>query len=332
MTSTSHPVVVRPVALDWIKYDAQLARNGNVDPVDKALYAALASFVDQGSREATGDPDSDNIPTRKRLAACIGRSVKTVDRSTARLEELGLVEVERRRDPDNPKSNLPSVYKLLDVEVWDERAAERAEKRRAERAARKPKRQGVGTPVSPPWGHECPHPGDTSDAVPSPSQEGLSQEGTPAPTGPKNPQGPQGEARESSSVTDLDARATKFLLGEVVSLTTEQARAYVAHLRSKGIDKPLAYMRKLKANDDLSDDVTAWTAKHRPSGSQKRVSGACTIHAGEDLPCLSCKGDLAAGGPEAQEVIDLYLSNPEARPDLKNNRYILRALETAESA
>lgn len=114
MTNTSHPVVVRPAALDWVKFDAHLARNGDVDPVDKALYAALASFVDQGSREATDDPDSDNIPTRRRLAACIGRSVKTVDRATARLEERGLLEVERRRDPDNPMSNLPSAYKLLD--------------------------------------------------------------------------------------------------------------------------------------------------------------------------------------------------------------------------
>lgn len=327
MTSTSQPVVVRPAALDWVKFDAQLARNGDVDPVDKALYAALASFVDQGSREATDDADSDNIPTRKRLAACIGRSVKTVDRSTARLEELGLLDVERRRDPDNPKSNLPSVYRLLDGEVWDERAAERVEKRRAERAARKPKK-GVGTPVSPGSGHGRPQGGDTSDAVPSSSQEHLSQEGGAAATGAETVQGSGGQGGESSSNTDPDERALKFLLGEVTTLSSEQATAYIAHLRAKGIKNPLAYMRKLKANEDLSDDVAAWAPKSRPSAPAKR-RGTCSIHAREELPCLSCKGDLSGGGAEAQTVLDMYFADPDARPDLANNRYIQRALAAA---
>lgn len=330
MTSTPQPVVVRPAALDWVKFDAQLARNGDVDPVDKALYAALASFVDQGSREADDDPNGDNIPTRKRLSACIGRSVKTVDRSTARLEELGLLEVERRRDPDNPKSNLPSVYRLLDGEVWDERAAERVQKRRAERAARKSKRQGVGTPVSPGSGHGCPQGGDTSDAVPSSSQEHLSQEGEAAAAGGEKPQGSGSQSGESSSNTDPNTRALKFLLGEVTTLSSEQATAYITHLRAKGIKSPLAYMRKLKGNEDLADDVAAWVPKNRPSAPAK-LRPTCSIHTREELPCLSCKGDLSGGGPEAQVVLDMYFADPDARPDLKSNRYIQRALAAASA-
>lgn len=165
---SNRPAVVRDAALDWVKFDAELSRDGSVDPVDKALYAALASFVDQGNREADDDPDSDEVPTRKRLAACIGRSVDTVDRATKRLEERGLLDVERRQDPDNPRRNIPSVYRLLDGERWDERAAERAAKRKADRARRKadttqPQAEGggrmsaarVAAPVRPGWPHEC---------------------------------------------------------------------------------------------------------------------------------------------------------------------------------
>ena len=123
------PRVVREAPMDWVKFDAQLARDGSVDPVDKALYAALASFVDAEARDSDPDPDGVNVPDRKTLAACIGRSVDTVDRATRRLEDRGLVRVERRRDPDNPRSHLPSVYVLLDHELWDERAAARAQAR-----------------------------------------------------------------------------------------------------------------------------------------------------------------------------------------------------------
>lgn len=130
------PRVVRPADVDWVKFDAQMARNGSIDPVDKALYAALASFVDKDDRDTDPDPDGDDVPTRAVLAACIGRSVDTVDRATKRLEAHGLLRVERRRDPNSSHANLPSVYELLDHELWDERAAARAEARRAARRRR----------------------------------------------------------------------------------------------------------------------------------------------------------------------------------------------------
>lgn len=134
------PVVVREATVDWVKFDAELARDGSVDPTDKALYAAIASFVPSSDRESDADPDGEDVPTRRKLAACIGRSVDTVDRCTKRLEDRGLLEVERRPDPENPKRNIPSVYRLLDHHRWDERAAERAAKRKAEQEARKAER------------------------------------------------------------------------------------------------------------------------------------------------------------------------------------------------
>ncbi|NUS82698.1 MAG: hypothetical protein HOY75_08090 [Streptomyces sp.] len=126
-----------------MKFDFDLSRDGSVDPTDKALYAALASFVDVETRESPETVEVDlngiplNVPTRKRLAACIGRSLDTVDRATVRLEARGLLRVHRQQDPDNPKLNLPSEYELLDHELWDQRAAERA-------AARQARRQGGG--------------------------------------------------------------------------------------------------------------------------------------------------------------------------------------------
>ncbi|MGC0372558.1 hypothetical protein [Streptomyces sp. SAI-229] len=140
MSTTFFPRATRRgAAVDWVKFDAELARDGSVDPVDKALYAAIGSFVDAETRESpeTTDLDPNNIPpwvpTRKRLAECIGKSLDTLDRAAKRLEARGLLRVHRQPDPTNPRRILPSEYELLDHHIWDERAAQRA----AERAARK---------------------------------------------------------------------------------------------------------------------------------------------------------------------------------------------------
>ncbi|MFB7032273.1 MULTISPECIES: helix-turn-helix domain-containing protein [unclassified Streptomyces] len=134
MSAEHGPRVVREAALDWVKFDAALARDGSVPPVEKALYAALASFADQGDRETPAGWDwEEDVPTRAVLARCIGKSKDTVDRATKGLEARGLLDVERRQDPDNPRLNIPSVYRLLDQERWDDRAAERAARRRAAR-------------------------------------------------------------------------------------------------------------------------------------------------------------------------------------------------------
>ncbi|MEU5660106.1 HNH endonuclease [Streptomyces sp. NPDC047737] len=102
-----------------MRFDFGLARDGSIDPTDKALYAAISSFVDaetQRSSNAFGsiaNDVSEDVPTRKRLAECIGKSVYTVDRSIKILEQRGLLKVHRRKHPDNPKVFVPSEYELL---------------------------------------------------------------------------------------------------------------------------------------------------------------------------------------------------------------------------
>jgi DNA-binding transcriptional MocR family regulator len=84
------------------------------------VYAAIASFVDPKtgmSPSVTADVGStvlpENIPTRKRLASCIGKSIFTVDRSIKRLEQRGLILVHRHTHPENTKAHAPSQYELL---------------------------------------------------------------------------------------------------------------------------------------------------------------------------------------------------------------------------
>ena len=160
--------------LDWVKFDFELARDGSVDTTDKALYAAIASFVDIETRESpdAGDVDlngiPEDVPTRKRLAECIGKSVDTVDRSTKRLEERRLLKVHRQADPDHPKLNLPSEYELLDHVLWDERAAARAARRAARRQAAEsgiPGEGGGRTDAATPGRAHAATPGRTGAAV-----------------------------------------------------------------------------------------------------------------------------------------------------------------------
>ncbi|MGW7398042.1 hypothetical protein ACWGH7_16275 [Streptomyces cyaneofuscatus] len=167
-------VTRRGSQLDWVKFDFELSRDGSVDPTDKALYAAIASFVDIETRESPEAIDVDlnvipeDVPTRKRLAQCIGRSVDTVDRSTKRLEERRLLKVHRLADPDNPKLNLPSEYELLDHVLWDERAAARAVRRAARRQAAEgvPPGEGGGrTDAATPGRAHAATPGRTGAAV-----------------------------------------------------------------------------------------------------------------------------------------------------------------------
>ncbi|WP_437050613.1 hypothetical protein [Streptomyces sp. enrichment culture] len=157
-----------------MKFDAELARDGSVDPVDKALYAAIGSFVDAETRESpeTTELDPNNIPpwvpTRKRLAECIGKSVDTVDRATKRLEDRGLLRVHRQPDPTNPRRMLPSEYELLDHHIWDEWAAQRAAERAARRAGAGDTRSSGGsrTGAATPGRTGAATPGRTGAATP----------------------------------------------------------------------------------------------------------------------------------------------------------------------
>ncbi|WP_439082139.1 hypothetical protein [Streptomyces sp. WL006] len=201
MTGSYPRATRRGAALDWVKFDAELARDGSVDTVDKALYAAIGSFVDAETRESPVieeiDPNNipDWVPTRKRLAECIGKSVDTVDRSSKRLESRGLLRIHRQPDPANPRRMLPSEYELLDHHVWDERAAERAARRALRRSANEENEGGGGrTDAATPGRTPAATPGRTGAAVKDLEEEEGEIKEEPAPAARS-----AGDARRASA-------------------------------------------------------------------------------------------------------------------------------------
>src|SRR5699024_861413 len=331
-----YPVVLRAPDLDWVKFDAELSRDGSVEPVEKALYAALASYADTAERNTAEDPDDEDVPTRRRLAACIGRSVKTVDRATVRLEEIGLIEVERRRDPDNPRSNLPSTYRLLDRERWDERAGERAAKRRAERekkrAAKEAKEKAereaqqahacghpgdtdvptpgdtsvatLGTPVSPPWGHQCRGTSSLREESSSSSEEHSSKEED-VPSARPNP------PSTDPALDNVIART-----GATIEEAEDVLESIEAHAERNGIEiGPIARYVAGFADRDLRRHLKAVRAQ-RASQARTGVTGTT----GADRTCrkhhvpLDCPVCAALPAQTVRSLLDEY--GPDRRPDL----------------
>lgn len=75
----------------------------------RTLYAILVTYADTHSRD-TGR----GKPYRVELARQLGTSLATLDRTLDELEAAGLVVVEARVDPENPKKNDANIYHLKD--------------------------------------------------------------------------------------------------------------------------------------------------------------------------------------------------------------------------
>lgn len=128
----------------------------------RTLYAILVTYADTQGRDTR-----KGKPYRKELAAQMGVSVSTVDRTLVEMEVAGMVTIEERPDPENPANNEANVYHLHDAPLmwqgngeWKDplpsrvKAADVAkqlvEQRRAEkRAAGVERRGGVPKGVSP---------------------------------------------------------------------------------------------------------------------------------------------------------------------------------------
>jgi hypothetical protein len=108
----------------------------------RTLYAILVTYADTQARD-TGK----GKPYRVELAAQLGVSVRTVDRTLDELEVAGIVTIERRVDPRNPKLNDANIYHLHDGDLWNgrwsdplppgQKAADVARQRTTERVAEK---------------------------------------------------------------------------------------------------------------------------------------------------------------------------------------------------
>ncbi|MGK5500507.1 hypothetical protein ACSNOF_21630, partial [Streptomyces sp. URMC 125] len=79
----------------------------------RTLYSILVTYADIGARD-TGK----GKPYRSELAAQLGCSEKTLDRTVLEGECAGLFWVEQRPNPDNPKQHDANVYHLRDGEFW----------------------------------------------------------------------------------------------------------------------------------------------------------------------------------------------------------------------
>ena len=121
--------------LDYIEFDARLARDGGCAPATKAAYMALSSFAGIEDRvtlttEAVAAWSREAryalLPYRKTIAACMGRSLKTFDRANADLVDRQLLLVHPQSDPDNTTVSDANLYQLIDRERWARQLLERA--------------------------------------------------------------------------------------------------------------------------------------------------------------------------------------------------------------
>lgn len=78
----------------------------------RTLYSILVTYADTQARNTR-----KGKPYRKELAAQLGVSESTVDRTLVEMEVAGMVTVERREDPKNPGNNDVSVYHLHDASL-----------------------------------------------------------------------------------------------------------------------------------------------------------------------------------------------------------------------
>ncbi|MGV9268121.1 hypothetical protein ACWDRR_26050 [Kitasatospora sp. NPDC003701] len=157
------PRVLRTPGIDFIKLDARIATCGCRTPNYKAVYAAIASFVNLTSRAITERP-----PTIRELMACTGLGRTAVTDALAQLRADGVLLMKEQYAPKlEGGGRLPSSYALLDGRLWRARAAVREEREIAQftgGSTHQPDRGGLPTTrtgVYPPAGQGSTHHADT---------------------------------------------------------------------------------------------------------------------------------------------------------------------------
>ncbi|MFE0462286.1 hypothetical protein ACFW1A_23840 [Kitasatospora sp. NPDC058965] len=124
-----------PGGLDYIEFDARLARDGSCPTTTKATYMALATFASIEDHltltaEAVAAWSSEArfalLPYRRTVAECIGRSVDTFDRAAADLVDRQFLLVQPQTAPGNPAVPDANLYRIVDRERWARQLLERA--------------------------------------------------------------------------------------------------------------------------------------------------------------------------------------------------------------
>ncbi|WP_331727390.1 hypothetical protein OG871_40300 (plasmid) [Kitasatospora sp. NBC_00374] len=158
------PRVLRTPGIDFIKLDARIACFGGRSPNYKAVYAAVASFVNLNSRAITERP-----PTIRELMACTGLGRTAVTDALAQMRADGLLVTRDQYAPDHEGGGrLASSYALLDGRLWRARAAAREDREIAQFIGGSTHQPDGGLPttrtgVYPSAGQGSPHQPDISN-------------------------------------------------------------------------------------------------------------------------------------------------------------------------
>ncbi|MEV7123705.1 hypothetical protein [Kitasatospora griseola] len=121
--------------LDYIEFDARIARDPDCPPASIAAYMALAAFADMENHvtltaESVAGWSSEvrhaMLPYRKTIAACMGRNPKTFDRAVIDLVGREVLIVQPQQNPDHPGAPDANLYHLTDRERWARQMLERA--------------------------------------------------------------------------------------------------------------------------------------------------------------------------------------------------------------
>lgn len=85
---------------------------------NKHVLKGLPSYVQSVFMWLNSFSDGDGLcfPSRTTLAESAGCSVRSVDNALETLTNLGLIEIRSRKNPQNPKQNLTSVYQIMTLE------------------------------------------------------------------------------------------------------------------------------------------------------------------------------------------------------------------------
>src|SRR5690625_3015066 len=160
-----------------------------------------------------------------------------------------------------------------------------------------------------------PNPSDEPSG--SSSSGGSTTSPTPQDSGEEDDKSPSAE-KKPRGVRPVD------LIQDLTDATDDDAQALWENIRPDVKTTPNGLIRHMAANGDLDYRLSKIRAQRAPqarTGTSRSTAGqkTCTWHSAP-TPCQACRIDLNAGGPDAEEIVDLYTSlgsdAAQKRPDL----------------
>ena len=304
---------------------------------EKIMLLAYCNYTDAHGYVWAGVP---------RISDDTGASESTVKRVRKELQERGLLATKRRVDPRTGRSTSNITRINLDLlasmkrapRKYDDNVIEELlfETEEPQTQAPSDLRIGQSDPgpdlrigqSDPASGVNLTSPKGQVNLTPNPSDEpsGSSSSGgsstSPAPSGsgeeeddtPSAPKTPSATAVDVMARTDATAEEAEAVLDAIEddaehrNVDVGSLRRYVAGFADRDLNRHLKSVRAQRASQ-------ARTGTSRSTAGQKM----CIWHSAP-TPCQACRIDLNAGGPDAEEIVDLYTSlgsdAAQKRPDL----------------